>query len=478
MSDQLLREALHSLADDAPAIDTTESTSGRTWHHARAARRRTIAAVSFAVALVLVGSLLAIGFTVNARPTPATPTPYNESALAVPNRIWTPSPWTPSTDDVGPPGPLALIATAPHRDSWFHTDGDALFGVSAVDGSYRFIDLPNIDLGDSSDAKVALSPDGTKIGYWLLGNVPSSLKQSNDVGFAVYNTVTGKVSRHPVPSRYGVNPSWLTWTGDSGYLVASFSQYAPNTRAGGGTSRGVPAQAWDLGSGTTREISGVDGETVPTTGTGADLVYFESAHTMVTVDVAAGTRTRTGVTGRGYFGGIISPSGRWLVFGAAFADGGARVFSSLTGGVTTDEVDLAKRPVAGRATWRASPLDTHSDATGVVGWLDDSHVLVRVWFTSRSRAMARERLASLDVQSGQLTTQMRLAGRQQVSPDPAIGLLSRPFRQGQPPHSYQDPRLVPGITMGIVAGLLVIIGLGWLYRRGQDFERKPVGATP
>lgn len=478
MSDQLLRDALHRLADDAPAIDTTESTSGRTWQQARAARRRGIVAVSLAAALVLVGGFLAIGVTVSERPQPAKPPPYDESALAIPNKIWMPSPWTSSTDDKGPLGPLAMIATAPHNDSWFHTDDNAVFGVSAVDGSYRFIDLPSVDLGGSSVAKVALSPDGTKIGYWLLGNVPSNLKESDDVGFAVYNTVTGKVSRHPVPSRYGVNPAWLTWTGDSGYLVASFAQYAPNTRAGGGTSRGVPAQAWDVGSGTTREISGVDGETVPTTGPGDDVVYFESAHTMVTVDVAAGTRTRTGVNGRGYFGGIISPSGRWLVFGAALADGGARVFSSLTGGVTTDEVDLANRPAGGTATWRASPLDTHSEATGVVGWLDDSHVLVRVWSTSRSRAMARERLASLDVQSGQLTTQMQLVGRQQVWPDPAIGLLSRPFRRGQAPPSYQDPRLLPGITMGIVAGLLVIIGLGWLYRRGQDFERKPVGGTP
>ncbi len=238
MSDQL-REAFRELADEAPNLDATAASSSRTWRRARAARRRGIMAVSLAVIAVLIsGVFVAVGLSGITKPAPAGPVPYDESKLAIPNHLWLPSPWTPGTADDGPLGPLALIGHAPRHTSWFHSEQSSLFGVSAATGTYRFLDLP----GAVDEANAALSPDGRRIAYFSSGDVPGL---GNTVtGYSVYDTTTGAVSTHLVASRFGISPNGVTWSGDSGSVVACMSR----NLAEPSTSRQMPAEIWRPGT--------------------------------------------------------------------------------------------------------------------------------------------------------------------------------------------------------------------------------------
>jgi hypothetical protein len=478
VSDQLLRDAMHRLADEAPEIDTTAMASGQTWQLARAARRRSIVAVSAAVVLVLVGGFLAVGLTVRERPTPATPPTYDVSQLAIPNRVWIPSPWTPGTDDAGPLGPLALIATAPRHDSWFHTTGDALFGVSAATGEYRFLDLPDADTDIENEGGYTLSPDGTKIGYWVVGTLSTARSPRNVVGYAVYDTETGRVFRQSVHAWNGLAPSWMTWTGDSRRLVVQFSRWERD-HAGliyGGSAGRATTTSWDFAHGALHTLS-VTSEFVPTPSSGSSIVFCSTPQIQTTLDVLTGKRILTRFSGSGAVaGGLLSPDGSRIAFPEASRGNGTRTFSSGTGSYTTDVVDVATKPVEPGSAWRARALDTGSESAGIVGWLDSSRLLISVWSSTHHHSMARKRFVSFDILTGQMEGRLQIVGPHQVSPTLATDLVANPFRFGQAPRQYRDPRLLPGVTVGVTAGLLVLLGVWWLLRRERRHFMKTVGA--
>lgn len=99
---------------------------------------------------------------------------------------------------------------AERHASWLHTQR-AVFGVSSLTGEYRYLDLPGLSREDGavetgmiqSDGtevrpRVCLSPDGTEVAYFYDGWPTGDDPFSNVVGFAVYDTDTGDVTRYPV----------------------------------------------------------------------------------------------------------------------------------------------------------------------------------------------------------------------------------------------------------------------------------------
>src|SRR4051812_8665492 len=103
-----LHDRLADLADDAPpggpAPDLWER--GRRYHRQRRVGTLAIAGAA-CVALVAIAGLS--WQQSGGLPEPAAP-PSVERAL--PDRLWTPSPWLPGTDEAGPLGPLAAVVGA------------------------------------------------------------------------------------------------------------------------------------------------------------------------------------------------------------------------------------------------------------------------------------------------------------------------------------------------------------------------------
>ena len=209
-----LHDRLAELADDAPPGGPAPElwARGRRYHRVR--RAGTLAIVSAAV-LVLVAITGLSWQQSGGLPEPAAPP---GATRALPDRLWTPSPWLPGTDEDGPLGDLAVVMRS-DRSSWSGTE-QGLVGVSATTGEYRFLDLPDQEPGD-----VALSPDGRKVAYWLTGTTSGSPSDTGPVtGVAVYDATTGDVKRADISTEHGLDASALLWA-DDGELVLSYGQY-------------------------------------------------------------------------------------------------------------------------------------------------------------------------------------------------------------------------------------------------------------
>lgn len=202
-----LGTALRELAHEAtpPVSDPADLwASGRT----RVRRRRVLAAAAAACVLGMVG----LGALVI--PQPAVVMPAGQPhAPGLPSSIYQPVARLAGTDTAGPLGRLVVLAGGRER----HRNGsvsDGIFGISATTGAYRFIDLPDQVAG----TRVQLSPDGSRIAYWIAGpttgiQFPNTLHGGKVIGgVAVYDTETGGVQRSYISSEHGLDSSTsFTW---------------------------------------------------------------------------------------------------------------------------------------------------------------------------------------------------------------------------------------------------------------------------
>jgi hypothetical protein len=226
MTDQL-RLAFHDLAEttDHAAGSLPAPGAHDLWTRGRRARRRRVAS-----SVLVAGAMLALAGTVvpavtDQLATTSTPASYDEADLAVPDRLWTPSTFAPTATGDHPPGPLAVVGSAERRDGIFVTTTPTWFGVSAVDQAYRWLDLPG--MSSEYPAEVSLSPDGRRLAYFVSGDPEASFRQSDVVGYAVYDTVTGDVVLRHVETDHGLSISdgGLVWSSDSSTLVAKYGQW-------------------------------------------------------------------------------------------------------------------------------------------------------------------------------------------------------------------------------------------------------------
>ena len=208
-----LRDELARIAD----VVATGPPPDDLWRRGVRRQRRTRlrSALAAAAVVVLVGAAGAAGRELLGGP-PAQPA-GQEGTGAIPSRLVTPSRWLDGTAD-HPPGQVAVLAGAERADGWWGAT-TGVVAVSAEAGVYRFLDLPDACYDPAADFPLdgyaALSPDGRRVAYWIRHPQRASWVG----GVAVYDTVTGEILRHELPSHLGLAPDLLEWGGDNELVV-------------------------------------------------------------------------------------------------------------------------------------------------------------------------------------------------------------------------------------------------------------------
>lgn len=236
-----LGERLDRLAESAPDRLSADDLWDRGVRRARRQRLATgvITALALVLAVALGGSLVTM-----LRSPGVAPVAPGSDEVFLPEKIVSPGERArTATVEDRPPG--RIVAVVGGMRSTFISSEVGLYGVSATTGEYVWLDLPDLD----ASAPVSLSPDGTRIGYWLEhGNGegdPADRDDGAEVvdGYAVLDVGTGEVFRNEVESDLGLNPSAVGWT--PGLAWFEFTEFTERS-AGSSTSTGQPTHVVDL----------------------------------------------------------------------------------------------------------------------------------------------------------------------------------------------------------------------------------------
>ena len=433
-----LLEGLRDLADTAPRPEPDPGL----WDVARRYhRRRRAGSLGIAVAMVLaVVGILGVGWQrAGDEPQPAAP----GTAPALPTRLVTPSPWLPGTDDAGPLGPLALVLRA-ERGGWTGTE-PSYAGISALTGEYRFLDLP--DLADI-DHEVALAPDGRHLAYWYAGRTtgaPHDVSGRPVAGVAVYETSTGEVRRLPVTTAHGLDPLDLLWA-DPERVVFGANRWLG---AGGDgplgpmTSDNVGLRVWEPASGRSPEDL-LDAKTYfwveASNGAGTLLVGLDSGHGVLDLD----SPEKLNEIGEGPDANS-STAPRSTPRGPGSPGPGAPAVPTWCGSGGSPRVGVVDRTVV-----PDSPRTFR-----VLAWLDDDQWR---WCIGWGRRRSGLRSAGSTVRTGATSEIMTLPSGPAGGVRLATGLLATPSVDRPLPPRPIDPRLLTGLSVGVVlAGLAAIL---------------------
>ncbi len=430
-----LRDELARLADGAPPA----APPGDLWTRGvrRQRRSRALTTLVAAAAVLVAVGVSTVGWD-TVRTTEPEPIPTAADARAIPNRLETPSPFTASTAD-GPVGPLAVIAGAERATGWSGT-ANGVVGVSAATGEYRFLDLPGL-VGESDDpfaveVEPDLSPDGRSVAYWL-GQADHPGRVG---GFAVYDTVSGGVTRHEVDSDLGLSADGLQWI-DADTVLVTFGKVV-EIRDDGGAAAGIRSWLW---SPVTDRLTDLEGDPtlweVSPVGSGfADL----GSKALRLWDGDSGERVaRVPVTGgRDLQGPSVDPSGRTLV---AVKQTSSTITSRLFVGTVAETVDV-------------QPLRSEVELWELLGWQDEQHVVARGVVPGTGNRVAA--VFSVDVRTGDATELVREARESWGAfPQYASDLWTQPTVDRPGPDRVLDPRLRAVGAAGLVlaAGALVLV---------------------
>ncbi|MEO5711572.1 MAG: hypothetical protein ABIQ59_17325 [Nocardioidaceae bacterium] len=438
-----VRQQLDRLAQDAP----TGVPPSDLWQRGvRRRRRRLAGGAAASVLAVLVGGGLA-GMVVALGPTPVV-APAAGDADAIPDRIVEPDPRTPGTDANGAPGRLAVVAGASRVAGFLGTSSDGLVGISAADGTYRFLDLPG-RLTDSSgllssDEPVALSPDGRLVAYW---QGPCGGDGCVASGMAVYDTVTGRVHPKRFESPKGLAPQSLSWVSADTVLVR-YGEITQRDQSSMSTRLG-PNWLWTPLRDRLTKLPGsqyVD-RVAPT----ADGFTSWNGHRLTRWSASGTSYTSrtvrvTGLDPQAPLGSLaVSPDGSRIVL---VSEQGSQPSQLYAGRLTAQGKRLAVRP-----------LGTRAIASSVVGWRDADHVLVQAAVGAASGVYA------VDVATG-ATERAVAVPDQTYTPGQvyATDLWSRPTASRPAPPDRLDRRLA---ALGGGAAVLVLLAaLRTRRRRG------------
>ncbi|GAB3784052.1 hypothetical protein [Nocardioides ungokensis] len=433
-----LHDRLADLAEEAPGPLPAPGLWDRGRRYRRRRRAGTLAVLG---ATMLVLALLG-GVTWHRAAAPLQPA---DGPAELPDRVWAPSPWLPSTDR---PGRLVAI-TAADQGSWTGMR-PSLVGVSATTGDYAFLDdLPDA-APDGLDEPV-LSPDGRHIAYWLRGATTGTPNSDSGpvTGVGVFDTGTGGVSRHWIRTAHGLRPDFLSWA-DAGTVVFSGGQIRGGDDASEmdqATSALGTVMMWSLGS---------QPEPVPGVDAGASLI--EAAHGRIEVDTRSSSSGREyrqvdlDNPSRGRFVSVPGISGSFnsLPY-AAFDASGRRVAL-----VADHNPNGVRAGVVGNLHVVPSTRRTLS----VLDWLDD-HTIVTQRMVNRLGLGGGTRLSRVSVSTGDFRDLVRLpaqGGGWQFATD----LLSAPSVHADPPPRPLDPRWVTGLAVGT---LVAAVAIAVLWRR-------------
>lgn len=440
-----LHDRLAGLADEAPpALPSTGL-----WARGRRRQRdrRLAAAVAVVVVVALAGGVATSLGSYDEQPAPAD-TPFE--GLHLPRTVNAPSPWAEGTAEAGPPGLLAALSGAPRKVAeglWGSQEYLSYFGVSAADGSVRFLDLPAPDSsgvpGDQlgmpgevgATGEVALSPDGRKIGFVRYEGPDERTRRL--LGWGIYDTVTGETRLIGVQERgeaAATSYFEIAFTGDSRHLLTRYSRTSP------ATLRTDELVAWDVETGEGVVVEGPGKYWMPSLGSAPDGVVWSRQRRTHIFDPE--TRTTTDfLVPRSVVQASWGPGQR------SFAYIGHRV-------VGPDEP----------ATWHLYAGTSREDARRVLldlqpgrilGWRDATHVVVDDHRTD---------VRIVDVVTGDAES-LELSWHGQLFPAPqyAADLWANELVPGVDPEDAHDPRRPTQLALGVLAILAALAALAGLF---------------
>ena len=431
MTTPTLHDRLADLAREAPA----GSADPGLWDAGvRRHRRRRAAALAAGAAVVAliggVGVSVGLGSDID-RSVPPADVPFGE--LHLPRTVYPPSEWANGTAETGPPGPLAAVSIAARSEPEGWTGvrrGTAVFGVSAVDGTTVFLDLPGAPANFMGSGTLTLSPDGTKVGY-------DQYRGRQLVGWSVYDAVTGEVTRLRDPRQEvlrGRDLFEIAFSGDSRYLQTDYSP------TGSDGSRDDTFVVWDVETGAPIEAEGAGHYWLPNLGSAPSGIVWSRKNETFTFDPATGVTT-TAETPYDVIEWSVAPDGR---------SSAAVAFGEAT-----------------RDPWRlfagAQQLDPDISPDDLLGWRD-AHVVV-------VGSLPDHRISYLDVRTGEQVASDRM-GVEGDDNDPlmwpvyAADLWANDLVDGVRPPSVGDPRVGPWEVAGWATAAAGLAALGaWLVRR-------------
>ncbi len=467
-----LKDAFDDLAAAAPA-PAVDAPAPDLWRRGvrRKRRRQGVAALA---ALAVVGTGVTVALAVPSTQHADAPVAnVPESALTMPDRLYETSAWLPGTDDVGPPGPIAALFNPSRGRGSLLGGGDAIayVAVSAVDGSYRFLDVEG--LGQTQAFGVALSPDGRRLAF------PTPRSDGSTNGTTIYDAVTGRVTRVP-----GTDPQARlrlarpVWTPDSRTLLTlacPLPQGADVTTDLAGCDGPAATTARDVVTGRQQSLpASWYRNLVGRAGTGDDgddLLAVRSGHRLARLQVSgvgAAQETLGTVDPAGLQGLQVGSGPRELAL--VEGTGSARV-AAMVGGrdvrvgdtVTSGEIaSVLSAPLDGSAPHvRNEPV--RGELLGL--WRPGWPVTVRTGPGDGSAVTAYDAAGSQSRDLVRLPAEFA-GSNLQVAWDRLAG----PYSHGHLPDSPRDPRVVPALVVGglLVAGLLALLGragLGLVRRR-------------
>jgi hypothetical protein len=459
---QMLRERLRDLAEDAQVATPRPDTWARAQ---RSRRRRIVAGVALATASAIVVAAAAIGMvgpTIRQGPDPTGQPQYGASDLALPTTISQPSPWESGTDDAGPLGPIAILGEDLVRQtSWFHKSG-SYYGISAIDGTYRFLDLPNL----APTGAAALSPDGTHIAYWTEAGAdqPALVR-----GYAVYDTNSGAVTTRQVAAS-GALPRELVWSPDSGQVLAVYAM-----RASPDQDRRAYAEMLSLQSGASTSLTPPSSARLSDTlvAWGVSGIAFWQRPFLAVLDPSTGATSHTTVVGNDALrssGLTWSPDGTRLAATSLFNDPGGPFLQVNSIGVFVPPSQNGGYPSLPSIT-RVTPFDAVYEQ---LGWRDDEHVLVLGVPTEQEaeREDSVPGIYSIDMHTGQYE---RLASVPLIEDaflrGIATDIASNEFAARPGPAGHPDPRAVWARVASLLFVVAMIGVVVWQSRRSRDPAR-------
>lgn len=426
-----LHERLADLATDAPAPHPDPLLWDRAARFHR--RRRAATAGLVAVAVLAVFSLVGIdSWQRSPGVDPAAP----GAEPALPARIWEPSEWLPGNGGK-PTGPLALLQQTPRR-GWTGAE-DGVVGVSATTGEYLFLDLP-----DDAHQGHALSPDGSKVAYWLTGETTGSPQTSGGqelpvVGIGVWDAENGEVKRHEVETEHGLGISEDPVWADATALVMTWGEYrvgddAPARRQGGYYT-GDGLRVWDVAAEAAPRTLGLSVAVDAGNGSGKVLLTTDDRPVL---DVRTGQRS--------------GPSGRRTDYGwvsALSPEGDVIAFPRKNPGPLLVLRGDGRREVV-----------VEEDVDEAVAWIDADTL---VFATSDPGSVDPDgRLEAVSLATGERRKLIEAGSFQHQPGNVATDLLAVEPRDFPQPQQPWDPRVVAGLVLlvTLLAGLWL-----WGWRR-------------
>jgi len=432
-----LGERLDDLATQAPPGLSADGLWDRGRRRGRARRAAAVVAVVLATGSLIGGAQIASHLD---RPVPPAQQPHGSGHL--PRTVYEPAPWSEGTAGSGLLGPLAVIgdATRIRAVGWGgKRDNLAPFGISATDGTARFLDLPGTEGIALGATRQALSPDGKKVAFVRLAADDSDAGE-HALGWGVYDTTTGKTLNlidKSVP-RPGENGFELTFTGGSRYLL---TDYAPAASTG---DREHKLVAWDVRTGTSRLLEPPGNYWIPEAVPDPSAISWTRDNKVFRIPVDADGKAGVMLSTVALEHDVVS---------ASFGPDG-RAFAYFGGKLTSDGIDYR--------TWRlyvgGDPghlrLVPGLTSGTILGWGDATHVVV----ADEHNTYQVVDLTDGSVERGTFSGHVNLYQPAMIASD----LWASPLVPGVRPPDAGDPRSIPKriglaiLAAAVLSGLLVL----------------------